>query len=502
MLKSSPKLLGGAVAVVALATAFTSLDGSSARAQSTQPIYSGGSTLAEAVYRDLFNCYGSTSAVAPSLGTTSGTGGCATTPINPNAEVLYAGVGSGAGQNAYTANNPASYGTPTAGAVPWTSGDFPGYPYTGVAFSGSDATLSPAQVTTEQSLGFGPAIQIPSLVTSINVAFNPATSTSDPITPATSAPVVAGVTGTSGLMLSRNNLCGIFSGAITDWSDTRLGADNGVTSLTVNPETIKVTYREDSSGTTFLFSQALVAQCGVAGTATSGRTPYPMPNAWGTAASTKYFTNARSSSHPLPANFYSETALDGGTETGTPGIADAVGNNAYVIGYISPDYAAPLGVSPHPAPVSANVANSTGAFIPPGIATSALIMVNATPPSVADANAFATAGSNADPAGANTYPIGGFTWIELYSCYASSTVVQDLVSPGAGSTGLVKWLVSTYSTEQTGLDVPEIMGNNGFSPIPDSWKVKIRAFYFNGGATSHIGVAPRTGICASGAVAS
>ena len=59
MLNSTPKLLGGAVAVGALATAFTTFD---ARAQTIQPIYSGGGTLAANVYRDLFNCWGSTRA--------------------------------------------------------------------------------------------------------------------------------------------------------------------------------------------------------------------------------------------------------------------------------------------------------------------------------------------------------------------------------------------------------------------------------------------------------
>jgi len=50
MLKNS-KLLGSAtVALLALAYAMP--------AQAATPLYSGGGTLAEKVYRDIFNCYG------------------------------------------------------------------------------------------------------------------------------------------------------------------------------------------------------------------------------------------------------------------------------------------------------------------------------------------------------------------------------------------------------------------------------------------------------------
>src|ERR1700748_2110730 len=49
------KLLGGA-AVALLAAAFAA----PAQAQTT-PVYSGGGTLAEKVYRDIFNCYGNQS---------------------------------------------------------------------------------------------------------------------------------------------------------------------------------------------------------------------------------------------------------------------------------------------------------------------------------------------------------------------------------------------------------------------------------------------------------
>jgi len=149
MLKSSSKMLSGTVAMVALATAFTAVGGAPARAQSLQPLYSGGDTLAAFAYRDLFNCYGSESSDG-SLGGTSGTNGCVDEAINDNAEVLYAPVTAAAAQAAYIANNPASLGTPNSVDVPYVSGDFPNYPYSGLAFAGSDAPLSAAQITSTQ----------------------------------------------------------------------------------------------------------------------------------------------------------------------------------------------------------------------------------------------------------------------------------------------------------------------------------------------------------------
>ena len=51
MTNLNPKLVGGMAAAVALATAF----GANA---TTTPLYSGGGTLAEKVYRDIYNQYG------------------------------------------------------------------------------------------------------------------------------------------------------------------------------------------------------------------------------------------------------------------------------------------------------------------------------------------------------------------------------------------------------------------------------------------------------------
>ena len=68
MLKSKLSL-SGAVAAVAVLSAFVTFDGTPAQAQTPLAIYSGGGTLAASVYRDLFNCWGSQGTASPTLGT-------------------------------------------------------------------------------------------------------------------------------------------------------------------------------------------------------------------------------------------------------------------------------------------------------------------------------------------------------------------------------------------------------------------------------------------------
>src|SRR5580692_3904542 len=103
MSKLTSRLFGAtsAIAVTAL------LVGVDARptAAATDPIFGGGSTLAELYYRQIFSCFGNNSAAAPQFlsplphacdGSTGFTG-----PYNSTAELLYAGSGSGGGTSAY-----------------------------------------------------------------------------------------------------------------------------------------------------------------------------------------------------------------------------------------------------------------------------------------------------------------------------------------------------------------------------------------------------------------
>ena len=111
MTKRTSAIMGGMAAVIALTTAASA-------GAATTPLYGGGSTLVEKVYRDLFDAYGNTAAgdLCAGLSTT-----CPTTHYNSSVELLYVGVGSGNGLKALDAHDASLYvtgnkkpdGTPT-----------------------------------------------------------------------------------------------------------------------------------------------------------------------------------------------------------------------------------------------------------------------------------------------------------------------------------------------------------------------------------------------------
>ncbi len=221
---------------------------------SAETLYSGGATLPFGVYRSWLDCFGSVlnPALHPRDALCTAAAGF---PIDSSAVIAYAPVGSGAGITALTnqqSPNATPSSTPYENATIVYNEGTNGYG-TGPNFwdfSGSDATLTSAQITaynTAAGAARGPAIQIPTVGTSVTIPVN-----TTGLNIARSAP--AG--GTSGLYLSRRALCGIFTGTITNWNNPILTYDNNNTQLHANLQ-IRVVRRADSSGTTFLFSRNL-----------------------------------------------------------------------------------------------------------------------------------------------------------------------------------------------------------------------------------------------------
>ncbi|MDR6958135.1 ABC-type phosphate transport system substrate-binding protein [Pseudomonas brassicacearum] len=270
----------------------------------------------------------------------------------------YIGVGSGAGKAAFLNNDYSRF--------------VPGDTSKNVHWAASDSKLTAAELSTYLSAhgpAWGPLIQIPSAATSIAIPFNKA--------------------GAANVDLSVNQLCGIFSGRLTDWSQITSAGRTGA---------ITVVYPQDSSGTTELFTRFLNAKC----------------------AETGFFvitTNFASSySGGLPAGAVSAN--------GSQGVMNAVNAGQGRITYMSPAYAASTlagledatkvariaGVSPAPANISAAIANidvpaaynraNPNAWVPVFAAT-----YNPNDPSVV---AYPTTG----------YPILGFTNLILSQCYA------------------------------------------------------------------------------------
>jgi len=333
----------------------------------------------------------------------------------------YIGVGSGNGKAAFLNNDYTKFVAGTTGK--------------NVHWAGSDSKLTAAELdgyVTAHGAAWGPLIQVPSVATSVAIPFNKA--------------------GTANVDLSVNQLCGVFSGRLTDWSQITGSGRTGA---------INVVYRNESSGTTELFTRFLNAKCAETGTF----------------AVTTTFANSYSGG--LPAG-----AVPAVT---SQGVMDAVNAVEGRVTYMSPDYAATTlaglddatkvarvaGVSPAPAnvstaiaavavPASANLANPN-AWVPVFAATT-----SPTDPSVV---AYPTTG----------YPILGFTNLVFSQCYAD-----------ANQTSQVRTFFSRHYGALASINNDAAISSNRFVPLPAAWKTAVRNNFVTASSGLSIG---NTSVC-------
>lgn len=401
---------------------------------------------------------GGSSLVAPTIGAIGNTATEIGLFGTAEGSFTYYSVGSGAGQNAFLNNQPTFFGSTVTGTV---------------HFANSDAALSTAQLTSYKAgLGAtnGPLIQIPYIVTPITVPVvnGPAvTSTTTPQTTPGQAHSIA---------LNDDDLCGIFSGRITDWAGTVV---NGVrTNALINPETgspytttstpIKVVYRADGSGTTELLTRHLAAVCTTTNT-----------NAGVTFADSLTFT-ASFPGGTVPANFVAAS--------GSSGVRNAVASfssaGTAAIAYLSPDYTntflapsstvvTPAGAlqlpvaslvnaknSTYYAPTYANASTALGSILPP--TTSKLAASN-------QANWVPNAGNPA-----SGYPVSGTSQIILSQCYKDATV----------KTAVHDFLNSHY----TNASFASIVHGNGFDTVPSNYQTAISNNFLSNASTWNLDI--------------
>jgi len=469
----------------------------------TLPLYGGGATLTERVTRNIFNAYGNTASGDLCVGFVA----CPATPYRSNVEILYVGVGASNGLKAYDGNSPALflagskkpdnppvastrdfgpfYGTGTGSS--WVPSATATNYFPKVSFSVADG-LTASDVTAVSALGFGSAIQVPAMVTPVVITFTPT---------ATWTPKGALLTGgSSKVNLSTNTICGIWTGAITNWNDAGIKKDNKNVQLGNGP--ITVVYRHDGAATTFLLANALLNQCG---TTSHPVSTYPVPDQWLTdnaitntapyTANNLFFINVFTHGH-LPSNFYNNVTFAGVAGGANTNQGEQLATDATVgaVGYVSTDFAQPIQTgndkNGNPIAAGANIQtyytyiNALTPVYKPASPTSAgFILKDAVPPSfTGGATAPATnplnwGALNPTPSSANAYPIGGFTYFLLYSCYSSATDVNALVSSTAGSLGLFRWYYGT-ATENGGIPATLITAS-GNSPIPAAWNTASKA---------------------------
>ncbi|RQR62356.1 phosphate ABC transporter substrate-binding protein [Burkholderia sp. Bp9126] len=379
---------------------------------------------------------GGSSLVAPTIGSVS----------NPATEIglfgtsqatfTYFSVGSGAGQNAFLNNQPTFFGAGVTGTA---------------HFANSDAALSNAQVTNYNNTGRGttdgPLIQIPYIVTPITIPVvnGPAvTSTTTPQTTPGQAHSIA---------LNDNDLCGIFSGKLTNWNQVT-NPETNATYATNAP--IKVIYRSDGSGTTELLTRHLAAVCTTANTAANVQFVDSL-------------TFTASFPGGVPANFVAASG-SGGVRSSLTSLS-AAGTAA--VAYLSPDYTntflAPSSSVVTAAgalqlPVASLVNAKNGAYYAPTYANATTALGTVTPPSGAAAKDPTQWVPNAGNPTAG-YPVSGTSQIILSQCYANATVTSAVQN----------FLNSHY----TNASFASIVHGNGFDTVPSNFRSAISANFLS-----------------------
>jgi ABC-type phosphate transport system substrate-binding protein len=413
----SRSILHGTAAVAALLVA------SAGTASAQAVIYGGGSTLGGPVY---------TGKVFPDAGILTYPSTAASN------DIYYYLVGSGTGTTAFLNNSASGYAATL-------SGSNPPLPPSGaiVSYGASDAALSSTQISGFKTTYGYQLIQIPAFGTPIAVPVN-----------LTAKP------NNSQVALTDANLCGIFSGATTNWS----AIPSAGTTAAIRP-----VYRTDGSGTTFLFTNHLKSVC------TAANSSSAFVSSLASVAPTTSFAALFPSG--VPSTFIGAT--------GSGGVRDAVAGTLNTIGYVGPDYTKQTNANCGTTNDCKPVANVNGNPPSTGATSTALGSVNPT--------VVATNPATFDPLIPNPaagYSIVGFTNIQLSSVYKTSNQ----------KTTLSKWAACLYNA--TGSTCPTIvtdLNSFGFVPVPGatgsaapaaaSFAGKIIAAYFSASATVPITVA-------------
>ncbi|MBW8775690.1 MAG: substrate-binding domain-containing protein [Stenotrophomonas sp.] len=323
------------------------------------------------------------------------------------ANFSYAVTGSGTGKKAFLENNSALFSTTGT-----------------VHFAGSDSVLSSTELSTYNSTynvagdtnRYGALVQIPSVATSVTIPFNKAGSAID---------------------LSVTQICGIFSGKITDWSSID-SARSG---------SIQVVYRGESSGTSELLARFLTTACqpaDVSGTTLKLTNGVPAFSVQSTFAN--LFTT-------VPSNFIAAPA------TGGTALYNAVYATDGRVGYVGPDVI--------PSLTDATKVAKVKGFSPDEVSVQATLETAAPPTGAAAENPANWVPVFGNPSAG--YPIAGYTNFVFGQCYKNATVganVRGFLTRHYGS-------VVVNGVEQGPNDVA--IRAHKFIPLTKAWRDAVRA---------------------------
>lgn len=476
-----------------------------------QQVFGAGSSFAAPTYRLLMDCWGIPADGVGTDHTINTSPGITVPPISSscpsssgdfsglNAQILFAPTGSGGGKQGlahHDGSTNTSTGIKTPGAsntIPFTSSFYQSYGYPALQFAGSDDPWLASDVAAYNAAGgpakYGKILQFPAFAGAAVIPFNGKDGNNNALTISGSTP--AG--GSSGLNLSRQALCGIFSGHITKWNNPILTALNGGTQLGTG--NITVVHRSDGSGTSFIATNGLAAQCvgvfGPTNETNAALASYALP--WTDRSVGTSVCNSPLGTGGAPAVAGSNllnwpdlgtdqclTAIanpGGGTfsqASGNSGVVAAIQSTAGAIGYSTTDYTQPVIAT---GPKNANLqntysTNNSGAgvlpFVPPTTTTVTAAMDSAVPffqPIVTEANDisnplnWSAQTTNPNPVSLNAYPLVGFTYFDFYQCFKATN------TPGLADSNNLNTIFSYLTYHYTDASASAIMVANGFAPI-------------------------------------
>ncbi|MGC1379446.1 MAG: substrate-binding domain-containing protein [Candidatus Baltobacteraceae bacterium] len=231
--------------------------------------------------------------------------------------IYYCLTGSGAGRKAFEGGSQDSGAPPEGACAPLgaTPTGF-GSRTDPMDFAGSDAAMTSSEYTTwyvpnreQGSVTWGEPFEFPILGGPIAYGYRPQDYD------------------VKNVKLSTWTYCAIANGTIADWNDGAITADNGQSVTGGVSEPITFFFRSDSSGTTYLYTTDLSAQCNVTFKKRYNNPPYGGPSrsaAWTFGVSSTW-PGPGSSSDPNP-NFIGES--------GNPGVLAAIQSTPYGTGYV------------------------------------------------------------------------------------------------------------------------------------------------------------------------
>jgi hypothetical protein len=332
----------------------------------------------------------------------------------------YWASGSGVGQQAFLNNDLTCDINKVTGNNNGACSNTPGGSNT-VHYGTSDATLTSSQEATWATNSYGQTlsrnlIQIPSVGDSVAIAVQD-----------------TGITKNGGIELSDHDLCEIFSGGYSNFSQI---TDSKPAPA---PGTIEVVYRADGAGTTFLLTNHLGFNVNggsyvcTPGTDTPAGFTFSATTKFATLfGSANYSCNSTSGLCTITGGPLANTSI---AENGAGAEQSELESLTQAVGYVSPDYTTVVPTSPHQGTLlAAGIFQGKTAVLPTTTEITAALAHGTTGDS--NLNPPATASAGADPEkwvpllGKVTagYPIVGYNAFVLAQCYSDSTVAAGIVA--------------------------------------------------------------------------